>query len=334
MDLDVPLGKPSAVSRQPSAGSVVLDDFRLKVGLPTLKLCLEHASEVIVMGHIGRPNGREVPELSVAPIYDWLEEELGGMEGLEGKLRLLENLRFEPGESFDTAQAFGSEAQARRDEDAVLKYAEKLAALGDVFVNEAFAAHHPAASTTVLPTLLPHTAGLNFAKEVEILTRVRENPGKPLVIIIGGAKVEDKFPVVLEMAKIADYVLVGGKIAGELSAVSSQLSASVLVGKLNEEGTDITPETIDRWQEIIREAKMIVWNGPLGKIEDPKNDQTKRLAEMIVSSDAETVVGGGDTVTYLDQLGLLDKFSFVSAGGGAMLELLATGTLPTIEVLN
>ncbi|KKR81962.1 MAG: Phosphoglycerate kinase [Candidatus Daviesbacteria bacterium GW2011_GWA2_40_9] len=307
LDLDVPI-----------ENGKVDEDFRLKAALPTLRLCLEHASEVIAMGHIGRPKGKKVEELSVAPIYDWLEKQGLSSHLMSGKLKLLENLRFEEGENKCDPE-----------------YAKELAGLGEVYINEAFAAHHPAASTTILPTLLPAFAGLHFAREVEVLTKVRGNPGKPLVVIIGGAKVENKLPLVLAMAKIADQVLVGGKITLELvrsSAVS--LPANVLIGELNKEGTDIAEETVQKWKPVISGAKMIVWNGPLGKVEEDQNDQSKNIAQLIIKSGAESIIGGGDTITALNKWGLLNKFSFVSTGGGAMLKFLAEGTLPTIEALR
>lgn len=339
LDIDVPLrlaslaqgfslrlqpnGKPSLQNKWE-----VVDDFRLKAGLPTLRLCLEHAKEVVIMGHIGRPDSAKASSgkpneffdqaLSVAPIYEWLEEQGFSDELGSGKLKLLENLRFEKGE-----------------EGCDLEYARELPAFGDFFVNEAFAAHHPAASTTILPTLLPHAAGLRFAQEVGVLTKVREASRRPLVVIIGGVKLEDKLPAVLSMAKIADYVLVGGKIAAELS---TRGSANILVAELNKEGTDVTEETISSWKEIINGAKIIVWNGPIGKVQNLEEMGSERgtyeLAKIISDSDAETVVGGGDTVGFLDNSGLLDKFSFVSTGGGAMLEFLTYGTMPTIEVLK
>lgn len=327
LDIDVPLGKSSIANRQSSEdeGWEVVDDFRLKAGLPTLKLCLEHAKEVVIMGHIGRPKGKEVSDLSVAPIVDWLDDQGFGSYMESGKLKILENLRFEAGE-----------------ESCDLGYAKDLSFLGEVYINEAFASYHPAASTTILPTLLPCFAGLRFVMEVEALTKVRENSQKPLVAVIGGAKVEDKLPVVLALSKITDKVLVGGKIAKELSVISYQLSANVLVGELNEEGTDITQETIEDWKKIIMDAKMIVWNGPVGKIESSELRKeelgsargTYELAKMITESGAETIVGGGDTVGFLGQSGLSKKFSFVSTGGGAMLKFLETGTLPTIKALS
>lgn len=296
---------------------VVEDDFRLRAGLPTLELCLQHASQTIIMGHLGRPEGKEDSKLSVVPIYNWLEKQGLSSHLTSGKLKILENLRFEEGEI-----------------TAALQYAKELANLGEVYVNEAFAAYHSAASTTVLPTLLPHVAGLRFAQEVEKLTEARDNPQRPLVVILGGAKVEDKLPLIEIMSKIADYILVGGKIAGEMARSTSQELKNILVAELNEEGTDITAETVKKWEKIIREARMIVWNGPLGKVEEPKNFQTHKIANLVIASGAETIIGGGDTLGYLEKLGLLGRFGFVSTGGGAMLEFLTKGTLPTIEALK
>lgn len=302
-----------------------IDDFRLKAGLPTLKMCLEHASSVTMIGHVGRPGGKEVEELSVTPIYQWLLNQGFRDELQSKKLQLLENLRFDRGEE-------------AADED----YARDLIHLtgGDVFVNEAFAAHHKAASTTVLPTLLPHSAGLNFAKEVYELKKIKENPQKPLVAIIGGVKIEDKLSAILALAKIADSVIVGGRIAEEIREVSE----NVLVARLNEEGTDLSFQTIESWKEIIRGAKMIIWNGPLGKVDsgqgtvDRGTEQgTYKVAEMILESQAEVIIGGGDTVGFLEKANLLDKLKakgFISTGGGAMLKFLSEGTLPTIEALN
>lgn len=306
----------------------VEEDFRLKAGLTTLRFCLQFASEVVLMGHIGRPklddNGapsdEDVLNLSVAPIFDWFYQNGFDKELDSKKLKILENLRFEKGE-----------------EEASLDYAKELASMGDFYINEAFASYRPAASTTVLPTLLPHAAGLNFAKEVENLTRVRENPQPPFVAIMGGAKVEDKLPVIKVLAKEANAVLVGGELVKEINDQKLDVPENVLVGKLNPDGYDIAPETTESWKPLIGNAKTIVWNGPVGKFEDSGNDQSQEIAKMILATDADTVVGGGDTVTLLGNLGLIEKFQlhgFVSSGGGAMLKFLAEGTLPTIPVLE
>ncbi len=309
LDLDVPI-----------QNGKIMDDFRLLAGMETLGLCLEFASSVVLCGHIGRPGGKEDPDLTVKPIVDWIEEGYGHIQLPKGKLHILENLRFEPGEDASDPQ-----------------FARELASFGDIYINEAFAAHHPSASTTLLPALLPHAAGLRFADEVQALTQVRNNPKRPLVAILGGAKIEDKLPVIKSMAQIADAVLVGGKLALELKSDETKfnsIGANVLVAKMTEDGEDISPETESAWRGIINGAKMVVWNGPLGKAEDPKNNQSQVIARDIITSGAESIVGGGDTLAALARYGLTDKFSFVSTGGGAMLKFLETGTLPTIEALK
>lgn len=309
-DIDVALRLPSVAQGKPS----VAEDFKLRAGLDTLKLCLEHASEVVMMGHVGRPDGKVVPEFSVEPIRRWFETQVPS-----DKLQILENLRFDP-----------------REESCDLEYARQLAAMGDIYINEAFSAYHPAVSTTVLPTLLPHFAGLRFAEEVRALREVRDNPKKPFVAIMGGAKVSDKLPVIQVLAKKADAVLVGGKLIHEIREQNIALTANVLVGKLSEDGSDIAQETTEAWKRLIMRAAMIVWNGPVGKFEDPKNEQTKRLARIILDSTAEIVIGGGDSVAALSQYGLFEEAqqkAFVSVGGGAMLKFLTDGTLPTIKAL-
>lgn len=313
-DLDVPIEKAQ-----------VTDDFRLKAGLPTLKLCLENAKQVILMGHVGRPDppagGGKDPDFSVAPVYSWLVNQGFTDDFKSGKLKLLENLRFEEGEdNYDP------------------EYAEKLAALGNFYVNEAFAAYHPAASTTILPTLLPHAAGLRFTKEVEKLLEVRENPQKPFIALIGGVKMGDKLEVIQVLAEKASVVLVGGKLASQVQEDSFNFPHNVMAAHLTSDGLDISHHTIETWRPLLMQAKMIVWNGPVGKIEESRYTKgTMEIAKIILRSEADVVVGGGDTVGFLDRSGMLSQFEskgFVSVGGGAMLELLNTGTLPTIEALK
>lgn len=309
-DIDVPIKE----------GKVV-EDFRLEAGLETLDMCLKYASSVILMGHIGRPEGED-SKYSVAPIVDWFEERFSGINLPAGKFHILENLRFEKGE-----------------DECNLDFAKELATYGDVFINEAFAAHHKSASTTVLPALLPSVAGLNFAEEVEELSHLRKNPIKPYVAIIGGVKIEDKLPAVLSLSKVADTVLVGGRLAFEIHSKATlgqidPLPENVHLAKLSMDGTDIAPDTLDNWKADLQKAKTILWNGPMGQYEDPKNGQTKVLAEYLATLSAEKILGGGDTVSAVDQFRLLKRFSFVSTGGGAMLKFLIDGTLPTIDVLQ
>lgn len=314
----------------------VKEDFKLKAGVETLKLCLGNASKVIVIGHLGRPSTPS-PDLSAKPIQGWFEKELGEKVDFadtlekaaqsDSKIVLLENIRFFHGEV-----------------EGDIDFAKNLAGLGDspsgeagVYVNEAFSSHNKAASTTIVPTLLPHAAGLHFAEEVRILREVRDNPKKPFVAIMGGAKVVDKLPVIAVLARSADAVLIGGKLISEIREQKLELPKNVMVGKLSDDGFDISPDTTESWQSLIKRAKMIVWNGPLGKFEDQKNDQSAKIAQLILESGAEIVVGGGDTISLLGGLGVLGEFEkkgFVSVGGGAMLKLLSDGTLATIEALQ
>lgn len=311
LDLDVPI-----------ENGKVIDDLRLMAGMDTLGLCLEHAKSVIIMGHIGRPGGKVVPELSVKPIVEWLEQGYGHIQLPVGKLHILENLRFEPGEEVcDPA------------------FAKELANYGNFFVNEAFASHHKSASTTVLPNLIPHAAGLNFAHEVKTLLKIRNNPEKPFVAIIGGAKLEDKLPVVEVLAKVADAVLVGGKLPAEIKDKNISIPPNVLIAKMNEEGFDISKDAIEGFKKLILNAKQIVWAGPMGKYEDPKyNAGNQELAKAILASNAKIIIGGGDTLNALSEFesefAKLDDRCFISTGGGAMLKLLSEGTLPTIEALK
>lgn len=303
---------------------VVIEDFKLKAGLPTLNLCIQNASKIIIVGHIGRPSSPN--EFSAKPVFEWFKKQLqekiefattlSQAENITSKIVLLENIRF-----------FRGEVEGDVD------FARQLASLADVYVNEAFSAYNIAASTTIVPTLLPSVAGLHFVKEVETLTNVRNNPKKPFVAIMGGAKVNDKLPVIQLLSQKADAVLVGGKLVSEIKSQNLDMPANVLVGKMTEDGFDISPDTTDSWRNLIMKAAMIVWNGPLGKFEDPQNDQTKKIAQMVIDSGAESIIGGGDIITALNQYGLLNKFSFVSVGGGAMLKLLSSGSLPTIEAL-
>lgn len=305
LDLDVPL-----------KNGKVIESFRLDAGLETLDFCLEHAKSVIVLGHLGRPNGKD-PKFSVKPVVDWFEKEFAHVKLTKGKFHILENLRFDKGE-----------------EECNLEYAKELASLGDVFINDAFASHHKASSTTVLPKLLPSAAGFRFIEEVEKLNGVRAHPKKPFVAIIGGAKLEDKLPVINVLAKNAEAVLVGGKLPAEILKEEIKVADNVLIGQMTHDGFDLRPEVIEAFAGILSHAKQVVWAGPMGKFEDGYNLGNLGLAKAIVESKAESIIGGGDTIAALSQINYLDKMSFVSTGGGAMLKFLEKGTLPTIEALS
>lgn len=337
MDLDAPLSESRIV---------VADDTRLVVGMPTLEYLLSHGATVVVGGHLRRPEDYD-PKLSVKPVVEWIfekiknqklkienedgrweikNEKLGGFEGwkLSEKLFILENLRFYKEEKAND-----------------LEFAKRLASLADIYVNDAFASsHRNHASIVGIPKFLPHFAGLHIQKEIEVLASVLENPQRPLAVIIGGEKIETKLPLVSKMCSLAEYVLIGGKIAQEISDTHKNetvpLRCALLVAKVNDTGTDMIEKSIEEFLEIIKIAKTIVWNGPVGFVEDPTGEGRKGsevLAKAISESGAHTIVGGGDTLEFLKEINLLNKFSFFSTGGGAMLSFLSGEKLPGLEAL-
>ena len=346
-DLDVPIKIQNSKFKIQNS---VEDDTRLVTALPTIEFLLKHNAKVIITGHLGRPDGID-KNLSLEPIADWLAKgfkiydlrfmKIGGFDGwkIDDNLFLLENLRFYKGE-----------------EDNDQEFARRLARLADIYVNDAFAVCHRAhASIVGIPKYLPHFAGLHLQEEVKILSGVLENPKRPLVVIIGGAKIETKLPLVEKMRDFADYVLVGGKIAKELTEILKaqhqefeKRKATLLVADLNPDGFDITSKSIDSFLQIANLAKTIVWNGPVGLISSALIHSTSsgqiskldtergtwELAHGIIKSKVYSVVGGGDTVGFLRQLRLLDKFSFVSTGGGAMLEFLSGKNLPGLIAIR
>ncbi|HUV72156.1 MAG TPA: phosphoglycerate kinase [Clostridia bacterium] len=315
-DFDVPL-------RQAQGRFLLADDIRIKQCLPTIEYLLKNRAQVILLGHLGRPKGQE-KSLSLAPVAKHLKkllkrkgkvESISYLGKLDDNLYLLENLRFDKGEEKNEPQ-----------------FAKKLAEMGDFYVNEAFASsHRKHASIVSLPKLLPHCAGFHFIEEVENLSKAIENPQRPLVMIIGGAKPEDKLPKVWQLAQEADFVLVGGTLVRERLRVKE----NVIFADLRESGLDISEKSVKGFGETIKKAQTIVWNGPMGKYEDKGTQEgTKKIAEAIVKTKAFKIVGGGDTIAALTKFGLLGKMDYVSTGGGAMLEFLTQGTLPGIEALK
>lgn len=302
-DIDVPL-----------ENGKISDETRLKDIWPTIEFLLNQNCDVVLAGHLGRPGGKVDSSLSSSPVKEWFITKTNG----NSKLQVLENLRFDP-----------------REETNDENYAKELAGMADVYVNEAFAScggEH--ASIVGVPKLLPHYAGFRLAKEVEVLSNMTSNPKRPMLAIIGGAKLETKIPVISKMAEVADNVIVGGKLLTEYSVSSIQYSEKVITLQLIENKKDCTLESIDNIQSLVTAAATIVWNGPVGIVEDLTYQVgTKRLAELVTASPAYKVVGGGDTIGFLDKLGLTDKFDWVSSGGGSMLKLLAGEELPGITAL-
>ena len=285
------------------------DGARLEENLPAVKYLLDNgAKKIILMGHLGRPEGRVVEDLKLAPVEKRFRELLDSKN-----IIFLENLRFD-----------------KREEENDAGFAKELAGLGDFYVNEAFASsHRQHASIVGIQKFLPHCAGFHFASEVENLSKILENPKRPLVFVIGGDKLETKLPLVVELAHFANSVLVGGALTQNMNI------NNVLFAKPTDDGFDISDDSIMKFGEIIKKAGTVVWNGPMGKFEDEKWEMgTRKIAEAIAGCGGFRVVGGGDTISALKKFNLIDKMDYVSTGGGAMLEFLAKGTLPGIEALE
>lgn len=326
----------------------ILDDMRLKACLDTLNYLLRKGASIILLGHLGRPEPIsseftiQNSEFSLEPVAFWfgkyyqrgiLRTKVGMFDGwqITPKLTLLENLRFYPEEEHP-------------DSNSGKKFVKHLSELGDIYINDAFAvAHRAHASISGIPKILPSYAGIHFAKEIEILTDAVNDPKRPLAVVIGGAKIETKLPLVEKMHKVADYVLVGGEIAEQdkiLIRVQHEkikgAKSAVLVADLAEDGLDITEKDAESFAQILNLSKTIVWNGPMGLT--GKGAKTERgtqiVATAIANSSAYTIVGGGDTLSYLSRISLLDKFSFASTGGGAMLEFLSGKKLPGVAALE
>ncbi len=314
----------------------VADDTRIRAALPTLRLLLERGvAEVVVCSHLGRPEGPD-PAYAIAPVAERLLEQLGA----DDRVRVLENTRFDPRETAN---------------DPAL--AEELAALADLYVNDAFgSAHRAHASTEGVAHLLPAYAGLLLERELQELGKLLERPERPFVAIVGGAKVEDKIGVLRSLAERADVVLVGGKMAAELAAQSRpefpvELPVDVVAAAAFEPdaeskvvpadavpedwlGLDIGPATRESYATRIAEAKTVFWNGPMGVFEWPRfADGTLAVARAVADADAHTVVGGGDSVRAIEEAGLADRIDWVSTGGGASLELLEGRELPGVAAI-
>ncbi len=360
----------------------ITDDSRIKAALPTIKYILDNGGKLIIMSHLGRPKGEALPEFSLTPVAERLSSllkktvkklddcvgedvEEAVKEMKSGDVILLENLRFHKEET-------------KNDPD----FAKQLASLGEIFVNDAFGTCHRAhASTEGVTKYLPSVAGFLVKKEIEYFEKVTKNPEKPFCLLLGGAKVADKIPVIENMLDKVDYILIGGAMAytflkSRLKSIGSSKLEEEMIGtvdtifkkaskknvsiflpkdhvvakEINEKakskvvgedipdgwiGLDIGPKTIKSFEEILKESKTIVWNGPVGLFEMKQFSKgTSELAKFIARLDATTVIGGGDTAAAVNQLKLGDKMSHMSTGGGASLEYLEGKVLPGVAALN
>lgn len=359
----------------------ITDDTRMRMAVPTLKHIMDNGGKLIVMSHLGRPKGEAVAKYSLKAVVDHLSELLGkpvafandcvGEEAEKvvnslknGEAALLENLRFH-----------------KEEEKNDPTFAKSLASLGDIFVSDAFGtAHRAHASTAGIADTLPAYAGFLMEKEITYLSKVTQTPVRPLVAIMGGAKVSDKILVIENLLEKVDSLLIGGGMAytfrkaqgynigkslceddkldlaksimekakkmGKKLLLTSDVVAtkdfSTVLGtyKLSElpedaEGVDIGPETIKAFEAELKTAKTVLWNGPMGVFEKENfANGTKKIAEILGALDATTVVGGGDSVAAIEQMGCADKVSHVSTGGGACLEFLEGKNLPGIAVFS
>jgi phosphoglycerate kinase len=349
----------------------ITDDARIRAALPTIEALRERKAKLLLAAHLGRPKDRE-PELSLKPTADRLSELLDGAEVKlaedldhvpDGDLVMLENVRYEPGETKNDAEL-----------------AKRYAALADVYVNDAFgAAHRAHASTEGVARLLPSAAGKLLQREVETLTGILEDPKRPLVAIVGGAKVTDKIGVLEAFLERADTILVGGAMCfpffsaqghevGESLCEAEgidpakrvldtggdklRLPTDLVAGrefKADTEkrgidgvdvpdgwmGLDVGADTASAYAGVIKDAGTIFWNGPMGAFElEPFAAGTRAVAEAVAEAPGTTVVGGGDSAAALAKFGLDDRVDHLSTGGGASLELIEGKTLPGVEVLS
>ena len=350
----------------PVRDKAVVDDFRIRSAMPTIDFLRQKGAKVILVSHLEDNDGGNA---SLQPIVDTLKR-LGepvmfvkdmkmAHEVIENKIKdgdsvLLENLRFYEGEKKNDP-----------------KFAKELASLADIYVNDAFpVSHREHASIIGVPKLMPSYAGLQLEKEVANLSRAFKPP-HPFLFILGGAKFETKLPLLAKFINIADKIFVGGALCNDffkekgyeigaslvskteidLSAYKDSPKLLLPVDVVNQEGTvkapdgltrsdkimDSGPKTLEMLKTQIANSKMILWNGPLGLYEDGYKGPTLELARMIgeaTGKGVESIVGGGDTLAAIAELGTHEKFTFISTGGGAMLDFLAQGTLPGIQALE
>jgi len=354
----------------------ILSDFRIKAVIPTIQFLLSAgAAKIIIASHLGKPKGRD-EKLSLKLIAEYLGKLLNQpvvfindcigervkkevADAPVGSIIILENLRFYEGEE--------------KNDDG---FAEQLAGLADVFVNDAFGVcHRENASVAAITRFLPSYAGLLLKKEIENLNKVKDNFEKPLVLILGGAKISTKLPLINNFLSKADKILLGGGLANtvlksrgkeigksifepELLTEAQKLNAEnivmprdFLIGNSLEDGQarvtlaenitindwilDIGPNALEDFSSIIGQAKTIIWNGPVGYLENPVFSQgTNKIIEVIAKSQAFSVVGGGETLLALEKNKNFDKMRFVSTGGGAMLSYLSGEEMPGLKYLN
>ena len=361
----------------------ITDNRRIRAAIPTIQYLLDNNAKVILCSHLGRPKGEVNPKYSLKPVAEELSKLLGkevklakdvigpDAEKLTSNMKnqdvvLLENVRFHKEEEKNDPE-----------------FAKKLASFAEIYVNDAFGTAHRAHSSTAgVADYLPAVSGFLIEKELEFLGKALENPERPFVAILGGAKVSDKIGVIENLLEKVDTLIIGGGMAYTFykalghdigtsiceedkidlaktilekakqknvklllpldNHVSSEYSNDGEDNFVDKEeipdgfmGLDIGPKTIEAFKEAIKTAKTVLWNGPLGVTEFPKfAEGTRAIANALAQSQAVTVIGGGDSAAAIEKMGLADKMTHISTGGGASLEFLEGKVLPGIDCLN
>jgi phosphoglycerate kinase len=328
-------------------GGNVKEAFKIAAAKESVDYLLAKKAKVALLSHLGRPaavktlagkpDGKINLEFSLEQIADDVEKIVGiktrfvndcigekiseGLNNLDSQeVLLLENVRFY------------SDDEANNDE-----FSKKLSENFDIFINDAFSVcHRDQASVTGVAKFIPSYAGLRLQKEIEEMEKVKNNFPRPAVAIIGGAKIETKLPVIKFFEEKYDHILVGGKVANEAIDKKLEFSEKVILPEdWVGDRLDIGLNTIAKFKEIISSAKTIVWNGPTGKFEEEQFAvSSNEILKAVIESGAYSLVGGGETLEILEKNKAMDKISFVSTGGGAMLEYLGGGKMPGIEVLE
>ena len=367
---------------QDKTTGAITDDKRIRAALPTIQYLLDQGAAVIACSHLGKPKGEVKPELSLKPVSVRLSELLGKpviMAGdvvgpdakakaaalKPGEIMLLENTRFEPGETKNNPEL-----------------AKEMASMAEIYVSDAFGAVHRAhASTAGVAAYLPAVSGFLIQKELEVMGGALANPKRPLVAILGGSKVSSKIGVINNLLNIADTIIIGGgmsytfakaqgakvgkslleedwiQYAGEMVEKAKEKGVKLLLpvdGLAATEfsadaeahlvdgvdipddmmGMDIGPKTIQLYSDAVKDAGTVIWNGPMGVFEFPAfAEGTRAVAKALAETDAITIVGGGDSAAAVAQLGYADKMTHISTGGGASLEFLEGKELPGVACL-
>ncbi len=331
----------------PIENGTILDDFRIKKAIPTIEFLIRKGAELTLVTHLGKDGSA-----SLNPV---IEKFFTLAKVSKEKIKFFENVRKFSGEEKDDPE-----------------FAQELAKLGDIYVNDAFpASHRLHASIVGIPRYLPAYAGFQLEAEIKNLSGAFENPGHPFLFILGGAKFFTKMPLIEKYLVLADNVFIGGALSNDIlkargyevgkslvddsvrdmkeilenKKLIAPIDVVVQMGdrlvnrkvtevKSDEIILDAGDETIKKLESYIQNAKLILWNGPLGKYEVGGEKGTKKILKSVAGSKAKSIIGGGDTVALISQMQMEKEFSFVSTGGGATLEFLAQGTLPGIKALG